>query len=1151
MHQLKNRYFIFIILLFCSIQAFASCSEWLAKAVSIQGKVDAQLAGSFDWVPININYQFCSGDKVRTSKHSKATLVFRNGPTITLSHNSTLSFTSKTEKKASWVINIIKGLALIRSRETQRLNVQTPFINVVHDGTEFLVKVTKQQAEITVLDGLVSATNQRGKIRIKKGFIGIADNNQTPWVRELKIYPEDAIQWSLYYPPIIDVGVFQQPTFQASIKAYREGKLYQALNLLGKVTKSKQDVDYLTLKASLLLSLGSVDESISQINQGLLREPDKSGLIALQAIIAVSKNKSDVALKLAQKAVKLDPQSATAQIALSYAHQTQFEILKALLATKEAVRLSADNALAWARLAELQLSNGKRSEALRSAKQAERLNPSLGQTQIILGFNYLAQTDVNKAKEAFSHAIKLNSADPLAYLGLGLAKIRRGAVEEGKQDIETAVSLDPDNAIMRSYLGKAYYELRNNEYAATELKIAKEMDPKDPTPWFYDAIRKQTINQPVDALHDMQKAVELNDNRGVYRSKLLLDEDVAARSANMARIYQDLGLDRVALKQAWTSLGQDYSNPSAHRFLSDTLQGKSKHRIARASELLQAQLFQPINMIPVQPQLTNENIGILNSTGPSSLSSNEYDALFTSNGAHILLNGAVGSNNTLTDNAIVSGVYDQLSFSFGQFHYQTDGFRVNDDYKKNIYNAFAQLAVTENLNVQLEFKREDVAAGDVALHYSGEHQEKLRESVGQDTARFGLHYKIASDKDFIFSVLHTDFKEKNDDDETTIIQSGRRFKVVEQTKDQLNTDSSGYQLETQFLFHNHSFNLLAGIGYLNLNNQVVNRKKGSRDTINIETGKIRKSMPIFDSEIIDGEIDFFNSYIYSKIKVTPTLTSILGVSFDSFSEGEISKSQFNPKIGFIWNPLQNLTFRAAAFRTLKRPLVSNQTIELTQIAGFNQFFDGNDATTAWQYGVGLDFQLLNDVYLGGEVFWRDTLKQVHVSTDGDVSINSRRRDEISHLAYLYWTPANWVSITSEYHYDKFRREFKVGAGDLSDPRGIETHSIPIKLNLFHSKGIFSTLTANYVNQKAEYVRSQEGRGNASLDPLEVNSSDFWTFDTSLGYRLPKKIGSLSIEVRNLFDNQGFKYNSTFDASGPQLTQFVPEREIFFKLNLSY
>jgi hypothetical protein len=45
----------------------------------------------------------------------------------------------------------------------------------------------------------------------------------------------------------------------------------------------------------------------------------------------------------------------------------------------------------------------------------------------------------------------------------------------------------------------------------------------------------------VEALQDLQKAIELNDNRAVYRSRLQLDADLAARSASLARVYTDLG----------------------------------------------------------------------------------------------------------------------------------------------------------------------------------------------------------------------------------------------------------------------------------------------------------------------------------------------------------------------------------------------------------------------------------------------------------------------------------------------------------------------------------------------------------------------------------------------------------------------------------
>ena len=55
------------------------------------------------------------------------------------------------------------------------------------------------------------------------------------------------------------------------------------------------------------------------------------------------------------------------------------------------------------------------------------------------------------------------------------------------------------------------------------------MDPRDPTPYLYDAVRAQSANAPVDALRDLQQANALNDNRAVYRSRLLLDEDLATR----------------------------------------------------------------------------------------------------------------------------------------------------------------------------------------------------------------------------------------------------------------------------------------------------------------------------------------------------------------------------------------------------------------------------------------------------------------------------------------------------------------------------------------------------------------------------------------------------------------------------------------------
>ena len=130
--------------------------------------------------------------------------------------------------------------------------------------------------------------------------------------------------------------------------------------------------------------------------------------------------------------------------------------------------------------------------ALRDARKAAQLAPDLSRTQTVLGFAYLTEVDTDAARAAFEKAITLDQADPLPRLGRGLADIRDGHVDEGSRQLEIAASLDPNNSHVHSYLGKAYYEEKRTGLDERQFGVAKELDPHDPTPWFYDAIAKQT-----------------------------------------------------------------------------------------------------------------------------------------------------------------------------------------------------------------------------------------------------------------------------------------------------------------------------------------------------------------------------------------------------------------------------------------------------------------------------------------------------------------------------------------------------------------------------------------------------------------------------------------------------------------------------------
>ncbi len=677
------------VFLFSGVALGQSCEQWGGKIVSVQGVVQVQKAGESKWMAVGLNATYCPGDMIRVLKNSRAAIVLSNETLFRLDQNTTVTFTG-VEKEKTFLIDIFKGVTHFFSRHPRRLKVVTPFLNAAVEGTEFYVRVEKDQTFLSIFEGRVAASNKAGSLVLTGGQSAVAAAGKAPVLRVV-VRPRDAVQWALYYLPVMYVPPGEAPKEDMS------------------------DPRFLAYRASQLLAVGRVDEAGVDIERALSLDPKYSDAFALQSIIAVVQNEKDKALGVAQKAIDTGPNSATARIAMSYARQAGFDLEGARASVEEAVKLDPNNALAWARLAELWSSFGRLGKALDAAKKAVELDPSLSRTQMVLGFAYLTQVKTTESKAAFEKAIELDQADPLSRLGLGLAKIRDGDLQAGGREIEIAASLDPNNSLVRSYLGKTYYEEKRTDLDGREYAIAKELDPNDPTPWFYDAIRKQTTNRPVEALHDLQKAIELNDNRAVYRSKLLLDSDEAARSASLARIYSDLGFQQRALVEGWQSVNTDPTNFSAHRFLADSYAVRPRHEIARVSELLQSQLLQPLNITPIQPRLAESNQFLISAGGPAGLSFNEFNPLFNRNRIAVQGSGLAGENDTYGGEGVVSGIYKKFSFSAGYTHFETDGWRDNADQNDDIANVFAQYELSYKTSIQAEYRYDDLAARSASL----------------------------------------------------------------------------------------------------------------------------------------------------------------------------------------------------------------------------------------------------------------------------------------------------------------------------------------------------------------------------------------------------------------------------------------------------
>ncbi|MGD8252445.1 MAG: tetratricopeptide repeat protein, partial [Desulfobacterales bacterium] len=760
------------------------CVDWVAKLVSVQGTVEVRRSEAANWAPVQLEDTLCAGDTVRVMDHSRAALVLPNDAVVRLDQQTTVSITPP-EEKPSYLLNLVKGAVHFFSRVPRSLRILTPFVNGTIEGTEVALTAIGSESTVSVIEGKLRIENDLGDLLLASGDSARVQKDRAP-ANDPSIVAADQIRWALYYPPVIGLGgkgpvegldrdLSDRLTRAQS--AFERGDTAEAFHLLSIEDAPVTAPGFFAFRASLLLFVGRVDEAGQDIRTLRVIDPESADADVLEAIVATAQNRKDDALRLADSAVDKAPRSAAAHIALSYARQASFDIQGAEDAVATAIEVDPDNGLAWARQAELQLSLGEVENAGRSSDRAAELVPELSRVQMVKGFTLLARIRIDEAVQTFYAAVAQDSAAPLPRLGLGLAQIRLGSLAMGRQNIEIAAALDPDNALVRSYLGKAYYEEKRDSEAETQYALAKSLDPGDPTPFFYDAIRKQTGNRPVDALKDIQQAIKLNDNRAVYRSRFLLDQDLAARSAAQGRIYGDLGFQQLALVEGYTSVNTAPGNFSAHRFLADNYAAKPRHEIARVSELLQSQMLQPLNVTPLQPQLSVSNLGIIEGSGPSGLSFSEFNPLFTRNRLTLQANGVVGNKDTWGEEIVHAGLLNNLSYSFGQFHFETDGFRKNNHQEQNLYNGFLQLALDHRTQVQSELRIRHIDREDPEILFDPDSfSENQKEDNDSTTLRLGIHHQLSPGSDLLLSFIAEDNDiEINDRDGTVDIDIHSQF----------------------------------------------------------------------------------------------------------------------------------------------------------------------------------------------------------------------------------------------------------------------------------------------------------------------------------------------------------------------------------------
>ena len=511
------------------------------RIIELDGTLEIFTVGAQRWVLTTTNQPLFPHDRLRTGPNSRMAVRWSDSSVVRFGPRAEIEVLPPHEQGAQAGLRLFEGiLSFFHRGQPGRIRVVTRGAVAGIKGTEFVIAVDKlpndnERTTLWVIDGTVQFSNEIGSLQLNNYQQALAEPGQAP-VPAPGFVANNLLQWAFYYPGVLYLGDLQftrdeEQLLAESLAAYRKGDLLGALAKYGaRLPNSESERVY---HAALLLSVGEVRKSsdaLEQLMQADASERAQRLAAALSQLIA--------AVKYEPSPSGRTPELPTELLATSYYEQSRAggdpTLERALaLATRAATNV-ADFGFAWARVAELEFSFGRTTKALNALDKALDISPRDAQALALKGFLFAAQNNARQAIDWFNSAIEVDSALANAWLGRGLCRIRRGDSAGGREDLLIAAALEPRRAELRSYLGKAYSDSGDTNRALHELDLAKDIDPKDPTAWFYSALAKAKQNRINEAIRDLEQSQELNDNRRVYRSKLRLDQDRAVQSANLA-----------------------------------------------------------------------------------------------------------------------------------------------------------------------------------------------------------------------------------------------------------------------------------------------------------------------------------------------------------------------------------------------------------------------------------------------------------------------------------------------------------------------------------------------------------------------------------------------------------------------------------------
>jgi Tfp pilus assembly protein PilF len=1107
--------------------------------LTIEGKVEVASQGALNWQPAQTNQVLRAGDRLRTGMRSRAALRWSDKSVVRVNALTTLQVQPPPRAGAQPELELNSGASYLFSRERPgEIQFRTPLASGAIRGTEFHLAVDADgRTALSLLDGEVSLTSGADTAQVAAGEQAVVERGQPPTKTAL-LNARSVIQWVLYYPAVVapeDIGLSdaEQTTFKESLEAYRQGDLPGALALYPAERQPASDAERVW-RGSLLLAAGQVDAAFTDLPES---GPAAAVTRALREMVSVVQGKGPN-----PSAVPV-PRTASEWMARSYLWQAESKLDEALTSAKSAQQLAPQFGPAWVRLAELEFGFGRVSAAQAALDQGLRLSPRHAQGLALRGFILAAANRNAEALASFEQAIQLDGALANAWLGRGLMKIRSGRTEDGRQDLQVAATLEPQRALLRSYLGKAFNHVGDTTRADKELRLAQKLDPSDPTSWLYMALLREQQNEINEAVRSLERSKELNDQRSLFRSRLLLDQDQAVRSANLAVIYRDAGMLDYSAQEAARAVNSDYANASAHLFLAESYDALRDPKLINLryespafSELLIADLLSPATVGTFSPNVSQQ----------------EYSRLFEGNRFGLFSSTEYLSSGDWEQRGTHYGVIDNTSYSVDAFYRTENGQRPNNDLEQLELTGRFKQQLTRQDTVLFQVSYFDQDTGDLGQYYDQDSASRsLRVTETQEpNILLGYHREWAPGS-------HTLVLAGRFDDTLTLEDNAPSLLFLQTAVSPIsgNTNVSlrnpalvsldyrseleAYSAELQHIYQTPGQTMIVGARY----------QGGWSDT----SSDLSQFVAPITNQNVETSLERVSVYGYEQWEALEGLRLTAGASYDHLhypenidtapiTSAETSRDQVSPKLGLTYTPWEETRLRGAYTRSLGGVFFDTSVrLEPTQVGGFNQSFRSLipesvaglvPGTSFETWGVGLDQSFKKTgtyLVLEGQWLQSDAKRTVGMLTNSDIfapvpdSASSTRQaldfHERSLLVSVNQLLGENYALGVRYKLTEADLETRAtqlpgtlsGVDALNQDVLATLHQVWFDALYHHRWGVFAQFSA---------VWSQQS--NRGYTP-DIPGDDFWQLHVQAGYRFWQRRIEARVGLLNLTD-QNYKLN---------------------------